>query len=303
MSESASNTTTGEITTTATASAPARGRVRDATGAAAAANGTTNSTRRSRSRSRLRPPKIAGIRLKGMVKNGWNSMRKLGSRNTVSTSSSSDLASRTSTDHGSIALNSEADDSSSGSISYNKNNNFLTMESLLNTTSKTATATSVVSQSALELVVLLMDPISRRFELLQLEFDSSKAKVSDLLTQIPLSVTEPKLQEQQFVGVLDHRGQLEEGSTRLLQAFGSSAENQSGIPSQTSNATQKLVLVAKPKGLSTKETMRLAKPILTFTQVDKMVSPQESQHEYHFEVGLIVFLTLLSTSMASFTSF
>ena len=109
--------------------------------------------------------------------------------------------------------------------------------------------------------MLLMDPLSRRFELLQLEFDSSRAKVSDLLTQIPLSVTEPALQAQPYVGVLDSSANLQECSTRLLEAIGKP---------DTSKA--KMVLVAKPKGLSTKETMRLTKPILTDAQVSKMVS-------------------------------
>jgi hypothetical protein len=45
----------------------------------------------------------------------------------------------------------------------------------------------------LKVVLLLMDPETRRFELLQLEFDSLKAFVSDVLAQIPISVTEDAL--------------------------------------------------------------------------------------------------------------
>jgi hypothetical protein len=116
--------------------------------------------------------------------------------------------------------------------------------------------------AALELVVLLMDPVSRRFELLQLEFDSTRAKVSDLLTQIPLSVTESSLQQQQYSGVLDSTGSLQEGPVRLLEAF----------RYHTTSTSNKMVLVAKPRGVSSKECMRLAKPILTDTQVSIMVS-------------------------------
>jgi hypothetical protein len=277
--EVAVTTTTGE---TATATTPsARGRVRDATSAAATDTPTRTTTRRSRSRSRsrsrLRTPKtISGIKLKGMVKTGWKSMRKLASNNR----NNSDLASRTSTDHESIGWNSEADGTGLGIITDNNDNKVMAMESLLNSTVTTTETSVVVSESALELVLLLMDPISRRFELLQLEFDSCQAKVSDLLTQIPLTVTEPKLQQEQlFVGVLDYRGQLEEGSTRLWEAFGNHTRrsymegehNNPNQPTMTPIGSKKLVLVAKPKGLSTKETMRLAKPILTYTQVEKMV--------------------------------
>jgi hypothetical protein len=199
------------------------------------------STHRSRSRSRLRKPKLAGSKLKGMVKSGWKSFKRSSSSRASSSSnaSASDVASKDTFD--SVAL--------------------------LNTATTTALLDSsnndkkdMAPTTTLELVVLLMDPLSRRFELLQLEFDSSRAKVSDLLTQIPLSVTEPALQEQPYVGVLDSSGNVQEGSTRLLQAFASSDTNKA-----------KMVLVAKPKGISTKETMRLAKPILTDAQVSKMV--------------------------------
>ena len=43
-----------------------------------------------------------------------------------------------------------------------------------------------------------MDPHTRRFELLQLEFDSHTATVSDITDQIAISATEPSLQGQQF---------------------------------------------------------------------------------------------------------
>jgi hypothetical protein len=50
----------------------------------------------------------------------------------------------------------------------------------------------------LKVVLLLMDPETRRFELLQLEFDSLKALVSDVLAQIPISVTEDALRLQSW---------------------------------------------------------------------------------------------------------
>ena len=102
--------------------------------------------------------------------------------------------------------------------------------------------------------------------MLQLEFISSKAKVSDLLTQIPLSVTEQVLQEQPYNGVMDETGVVKVGSTWLVEAFGGQAQQ-----AKQPNSSLKLVLVAKPDGLSTKETMQLAKPILTNSQVAKMV--------------------------------
>lgn len=226
------------------ASFASRGRVRDADGP---------DMRQARSRSRLRRPKLAGSKLKGMVK---DAMRKMSNR-----SSYSDVSSRTSTDDNLIALNNDSGGKKVAAIG-----------SIFNSTggASAAVAASAMPEPALELVVLILDPVSRRFELLQLEFDSWRAKVSDLLTQIPLSVTEPALQEKPYVGVLDFQGSLQEGGTRLMEAFGGVSASSS--PSKKEWPPTKLVLVAKPKGLSTKETMRLAKPILTSTQVSKMVS-------------------------------
>merc|ERR1711957_1110792 len=56
------------------------------------------------------------------------------------------------------------------------------------------------------IVVLLMDPESRRFELLQLEFDTTKATVADILQQIPISATEESLRTQKFDSVCDTNG-------------------------------------------------------------------------------------------------
>ena len=51
-----------------------------------------------------------------------------------------------------------------------------------------------------------MDPQTRRFELLQLEFDTNKASVADILQQIPISATEESLRTQTFDCVCDTDG-------------------------------------------------------------------------------------------------
>jgi hypothetical protein len=106
----------------------------------------------------------------------------------------------------------------------------------------------------LKVVLLLMDPQTRRFELLQLEFDSLKALVSDVLAQIPVSVTEDALRKQGYSGVCGHAGH-EMTSDNLLATFCHGND----------------VLVAIPTGLSAKECARLAKPILGDVKVGAMV--------------------------------
>jgi len=107
----------------------------------------------------------------------------------------------------------------------------------------------------LQLVLLLMDPSTRRFELLQLEFDSDKARVSDIIAQIPISVTETSIRSQQYEGVVEASGSTMSESVRLVDF-----------------CSTRTVLVALPKGITVKECVRLARPILCDSQVEKMLS-------------------------------
>eukprot|EP00536_Pseudo-nitzschia_multiseries_P007458 jgi/Psemu1/18011/gm1.18011_g len=164
-----------------------------------------------------------------------------------------------------------------------------------------AAASSTAAAAVLDLVVLLMDPASHRFELLQLEFeDANRAKVSDVLVQIPISVTEPSLKKLVYDGVLDENyyrattevlggGTTVRPSSRLLEAFGSNYCSNSNnnnnnsyyytsdhttsapVVTTTSVGSKKMVLVAKPVGVSNAECLRLAKPILTNRDVSKML--------------------------------
>ena len=106
----------------------------------------------------------------------------------------------------------------------------------------------------LKVVLLLMDPETRRFELLQLEFDSNKALVSDVLAQIPISVTEDTLRKQYYVAIANQYG-TEMVPAKLLASFCKGNE----------------VLVAIPSNVSTAECIRLARPILSDENVVAMV--------------------------------
>lgn len=106
----------------------------------------------------------------------------------------------------------------------------------------------------LRVVLLLMDPETRRFELLQLEFDSMKAHVSDVLAQIPLSVTEDVLRKQTYKAVCGAAGK--EIKPEDLLAVCCTGDD---------------ILVAIPNGLPAKECARLARPILSDEKVVAMV--------------------------------
>lgn len=108
--------------------------------------------------------------------------------------------------------------------------------------------------SPLQVVLLLMDPKTRRFELLQLEFDSDKAVVSDVLSQIALSATEESLRTQTYTGVADRTGAAK-ASADLLSGFCQAND----------------VILAIPQGMKAAECAKLARPILGDPKVNTMV--------------------------------
>ena len=117
-----------------------------------------------------------------------------------------------------------------------------------------APAPAATPASPLQVVLLLMDPKTRRFELLQLEFDSDKAVVSDVLSQIALSATEESLRTQTYTGVADRTGAAK-ASADLLSGFCQAND----------------VILAIPEGMKAAECAKLAKPILGDPKVNTMV--------------------------------
>lgn len=112
-----------------------------------------------------------------------------------------------------------------------------------------------LDQTSLQLVLLLLDPISRRFELLQLEFDSLRARVVDVIAQVPISVTDEAIRNQKYDGVISDNSERMDPSIRLSDF-----------------CKEKQVLVALPTGISIKDCIRLARPILSNAQVVEMLT-------------------------------
>jgi hypothetical protein len=107
----------------------------------------------------------------------------------------------------------------------------------------------------LKVVLLLLDPETRRFELLQLEFDSNKAMVADVLAQIPLSLTEPPLRKISYSSICGSDG-IERTSPTILSTFCQGND----------------ILVAVADSVTASECARLARPILSNDKVSSMVS-------------------------------
>jgi hypothetical protein len=115
------------------------------------------------------------------------------------------------------------------------------------------------------LVLLLVDPETLRFELLQLDLETpQEAKVSDVLDQIKESVTEPAIRSLEFHGLVDRKGNQFAASAALAKAL-------------TNRKRNKDILVGLSKGVTTEHCGRLARPILGDSKVISMVRARISE--------------------------
>ena len=69
-----------------------------------------------------------------------------------------------------------------------------------------SSAKTPVGEPVQVIVLVLMDPQTRRFDLLQLEFNSATVKVSDVIDQIVISATDPSLRIQTYETLTDLQG-------------------------------------------------------------------------------------------------
>mmetsp|Transcript_2674 Transcript_2674/g.4788 ORF Transcript_2674/g.4788 Transcript_2674/m.4788 type:complete len:189 (-) Transcript_2674:187-753(-) len=103
-----------------------------------------------------------------------------------------------------------------------------------------------------------MDPTSRRFEVFQIEFDSSRALVADVLAQIPLSATVESIRDQRYRGVCDRNGTEMKNDAKLV-----------GFTSRKDGH----VILPIPDGMKARECAKLARPILRDPKVVTMLNP------------------------------
>lgn len=114
--------------------------------------------------------------------------------------------------------------------------------------------------NALRIVLLLVDPTSHRFELLQLEFDATKATVGDVLHQVPQSASEPSFRDMAYAGVCNQEG-TEMIAVMKLALFCRGED----------------VVIAIPSGMTASDTAKLAEPILFDPKVERMLPIRTSK--------------------------
>jgi hypothetical protein len=117
-------------------------------------------------------------------------------------------------------------------------------------------STQQVRAETVHVILLLLSVNSRRFELLQLEFDPNIVRVSDLIASVSASASDEELRNQKYIGIC--RADGTELPMELLLKDGVKTENE--------------VMVAVPEGATAFSCTKLAAPILNDPKVRFMVS-------------------------------
>jgi hypothetical protein len=158
---------------------------------------------------------------------------------------------------------------------------------------KTTTRIVSLPSPPLILVLILMDPHTRRFELLKLEFETpDRTTIQDVVSQIPHAASDDVLRNQTYVGIGDLSGQELYRSTRLIDLSKDTKRNHKTMTvvealednnpvarshninehDEDEDSNLCLLLLGLPAGMDPYECSQLALPIIQDEQVQQMVS-------------------------------
>ncbi len=217
----------------------------------------TSRSRRSRSRSPLRLASEKGKSIMGLITGESRKKKKEEKAKKLQKEATLEIVNENGSSPAIQASNTEPDMEDEDTVYGVELDNGLDNKLISIKTPVKKTDSSVTSELGvtIDVILLLLDSGSRRFELLQLEFDSSKAVVKDIISQIPFSATEETLRNQAYSEICVPGG-LVMDSNEHISKYCKGNE----------------VLIAVPNGISAEECQKLSKPILSDPNISKLVS-------------------------------
>ena len=135
---------------------------------------------------------------------------------------------------------------------------------------QSASTSSLCSEASLStrVLLLLLHPTSKFFELIQLIFTPETSTLGDLLDYIPSQATEAKLAQQQYVGLARASKHSEAWTERLQPASHAYVKNHSIPPAGIIPGD---VLVAIPYGYTRRQVVRLGLQILESPRIKSLL--------------------------------
>ena len=134
-----------------------------------------------------------------------------------------------------------------------------------------ASSSSVCSEStclSTRVLLLLLHPVSKFFELIQLVFTPETSTLGDLLDHIPSHATEAKLADQRYIGLVRASKHAEAWTQRLQPASHMYTKNFSIPPAGIVPGD---VLVAIPHGYTKRHVLRLGRQILESPRIKSLL--------------------------------
>jgi hypothetical protein len=141
------------------------------------------------------------------------------------------------------------------------------------TSSKSVSAPDTTLSATVKIFLLLVEPKSKVFELIQLVYPRKNTKVSDLLKMIPKNATENTLGMQAYVGIT--RPKRRADPIININLLASNSVYNTCHP--TAGIGQGEIIVAIPARASTKEIVILAKQILASSHIQKLIAKSKEQ--------------------------
>lgn len=123
-------------------------------------------------------------------------------------------------------------------------------------------------ESQFKIFVLLIQPKTKIFELIQILYSPSQTTVGDLLEKIPFNATEPALGSQSYSGL--SRPRDPNGILLEEEQMASSAG-----PNGSAKITQGEILVAVPVGIPSPYCSKLSEPILSNKRLTKLLNKKD----------------------------
>ncbi|KAL7562389.1 hypothetical protein ACA910_020537 [Epithemia clementina (nom. ined.)] len=139
------------------------------------------------------------------------------------------------------------------------------------------TSSNSASLSNTVIFLLLLDPKSKFFELIRVQYPPASTTIGDLLAMIPQNATEPALAEQRYNGVIRPRSYARAWTDKKQLA--SATPNQSNKdtnPSASAGIEPGEILIAIPYEYATKYVCRLGRQILANSRIQSLLETIET---------------------------
>lgn len=121
-------------------------------------------------------------------------------------------------------------------------------------------------KSAIKVYLLLIQPSSKLFELIELIYPRKNTTVSDLLAMIPKNVTEKVLAKQHYIGITRPKKRTEPITDLTMLA-----SNNLHTAEPTANIVHGEIIAAIPAQCSSKQIVSLSKQILSNAHIQKLM--------------------------------